>query len=415
MTLSIRCSDQGGVMVDLSKTRVRGPLEPVVAGFAAGLVAQGYTLFSTRNQMALAAHLSRWLAGQGLEVSALTASVVEGFLAARRAAGYRAFRTAKALAPLLGYLRGLQLLPPGPPAGPRTPAEVLLDRFGEYLLAERGLRVEVVRGYRALVGPFVMDAVESGGGGPVNLTAADVTTFMVASSGRLAPKTVQRLASALRSLLRLWLLDGVVAVSLVEAVPKVAHRPAHLPRSLEPVKVAAILASCDTSSRNGLRDRAILLMLSRLGLRAGEVARLGLDDVDWRAGLITVRGKGNRTDALPLPPDLGQAIVDYLQSGRPTDAAGRSVFVRVLAPHRALTGSGVTQVVAAARLRAGLGETVYAHRLRHSAATTMLAAGAPLAEIGQVLRHRRPLTTAGYTRVDIEALRALARPWPGVS
>jgi site-specific recombinase XerD len=156
-------------------------------------------------------------------------------------------------------------------------------------------------------------------------------------------------------------------------------------------------------------------VLSRLGLRAGEVARLELGDIDWRTGLITVRGKGNRTDALPLPPDVGQAIVDYLRSGRPADAADRSVFIRVLAPHRGLSSCGVSQVVAAAGRRAGLGETVYAHRLRHSAATTMLAAGAPLAEIGQVLRHRRPLTTAGYTRVDVEALRALAQPWPGAS
>lgn len=402
-------------MVDLSKTRMRGPLEPVAAGFAAELAGQGYTLFSARGQMGLAAHLSRWLTEQGLGITALTPEVAEAFLAARRAAGYRAFRTAKALAPLLGYLRGLQLLPPVPPTGPPTPAEALLVRFGEYLLVERGLRAEVVRGYCDLVRPFVIDAVESGGVGPASLAAADVTTFMVASSGRLASKTVQRLASALRSLLRFWLLDGIVPVSLVEAVPKVAHRPAHLPRSLEPVKVAAILASCDTGTPNGLRDRAILLLLSRLGLRAGEVARLGLDDIDWRAGLITVRGKGNRTDALPAPPDVGQAIVDYLRSGRPADAAGRSVFVRVLAPHRGLTSGGVTQVVAAAGLRAGLGETVYAHRLRHSAATTMLAAGAPLAEIGQVLRHRRPLTTASYARVDIEALRPLARPWPGAA
>jgi integrase/recombinase XerD len=402
-------------MVDLSKTRVRGPLEPVVAGFAAELAGQGYTLFSARGQMELAAHLSRWMAEQGLGVSALTAEVVEAFLAARRAAGYRAFRTAKGLAPLVGYLREVGLLPPAPPAGPPTPVEALLDRFGEYLLAERGLRAEVVRGYRALVRPFVTAAVESGGVGPVNLTAADVTTFMVAASGRLAPKTVQHLASALRSLLRFWLLDGIVTVSLVEAVPKVAHRPAHLPRSLEPVKVAAIIASCDTGTRNGLRDRAILLLLSRLGLRAGEVARLGLDDIDWRAGLITVPGKGNRTDALPLPSDVGRAIVDYLRSGRPAGVADRSVFVRVLAPHRRLTSGGVTQVVAAAGLRAGLSETVYAHRLRHSAATMMLAAGAPLAEIGQVLRHRRALTTAGYARVDVEALRTLARPWPGAS
>lgn len=402
-------------MVDLSRTRIHGPLGPVAAGFAVELTRQGYTPFSARGQMGLAAHLSRWLTEHDLGIAALTPEVAEVFLAARKAAGYRAFRTSKALAPLLGYLRVLELLPPVRPAGPPTPVEALLERFGGYLLVERGLRAEVVRGYRDLVRPFVIDAVESGGVGPANLAAADVTSFMVASSTRLAPKTLQRLASALRSLLRFWLLDGVVSVSLVDAVPKVAHRPARLPRGLAPAKVAAICDSCDIGTPNGLRGRAILLMLSRLGLRAGEVARLGLDDIDWRAGLITVRGKGNRTDALPLPPDVGQAIVDYLQSGRPADAADRSVFVRVLAPHRRLTSSGVTQVVAAAGLRAGLGEMVYAHRLRHSAATMMLAAGAPLAEIGQVLRHRRPLTTAGYARVDIEALRTLARPWPGAS
>jgi integrase/recombinase XerD len=406
---------QGGVMVDLWKTRMRGPLEPVAAGFAAELTRQGYTPLSARGQVGLAAHMSRWLTEQGLGIEALTPEVAEAFLAARTAAGYRAFRTGKALAPLLGYLRELELLPAAPSAGPSTPVEALLDRFGEYLLAERGLRAEVARGYRDLVRPFVIDAIGSGGVGPVNLAAADVMSFMVASSGRLSSKAVQRLASALRSLLRFWLFDGVVSVSLVEAVPKVAHRPAHLPRGLESAKVAVMLASCDISTPNGLRDRAILLMLSRLGLRAGEVAGLGLDDICWRTGLITVRGKGNRTDALPMPPDVGQAIVDYLRSGRPGDVTGRSVFVRVLAPHRRLTSGGVTQVVAAAGLRAGLGETVYAHRLRHSAATTMLAAGAPLAEIGQVLRHRRPLTTAGYARVDIEALRTLARPWPGAS
>lgn len=390
-------------------------MEPFAAGFAVELTRQGYTPLSARGQMGLVAHLSRWLVEHDLGVTALAPDVAEAFLAARRAAGYRAFRTLKALAPLLGYLRGLGLLPPVPAVGPLTAAEGLLDRFGGYLLVERGLRVEVVRGYRDLVRPFVVDAVGRGGVGPAGLAAGDVTAFMVGASTRLAPKTVQRLASALRSLLRFWLLDGVVSVSLVEAVPKVAHRPTHLPRSLAPAKVAAMLASCDAGTPNGRRDRAILLLLSRLGLRAGEVAGLGLDDVDWRAGLITVRGKGNRIDALPLPPDVGQAMVDYLRSGRPTDAADRSVFVRVLAPHRRLSSGGVTQVVAAAGTRAGLGEMVYAHRLRHSAATTMLAAGAPLAEIGQVLRHRRPLTTAGYARVDIEALRTLARPWPGAS
>lgn len=146
-----------------------------------------------------------------------------------------------------------------------------------------------------------------------------------------------------------------------------------------------------------------MLLLSRLGLRAGEVARLGLDDIDWRRGEIAVRGKGDRVERLPLPADVGAAITAYLRRGRPTTADGRSVFVRVRAPHRALTTGGVTMVVFDAAQRAGLG-AMHAHRLRHTAATAMLRAGSPLAEVGQVLRHRSPLTTAIYAKVDRDAL-----------
>jgi site-specific recombinase XerD len=178
--------------------------------------------------------------------------------------------------------------------------------------------------------------------------------------------------------------------------------------------VQALLASCDLTRPEGLRDSAMMTLLGRIGLRAGEVAALQLDDIDWRHGEITVRGKGNRRDRLPLPADAGQAVADYLAHGRPATALDRSVFIRIRAPHRGLTFTGVTQAVFAAGQRAGLG-AIYAHRLRHSAATSMLAAGAPLEEIGQVLRHRRLLTTAAYTKLDIEALRSLARPWPGAS
>ena len=158
----------------------------------------------------------------------------------------------------------------------------------------------------------------------------------------------------------------------------------------------------------------MMTLLARMGLRAGEVAGLGLDDIDWRCGEITIAGKGNRRDRLPLPAAAGEAVADWLQQGRPPTALDRSVFTRIKAPHRGLTSGGVTQAVAAAARRAGLG-VIYAHRLRHSAATAMLAQGASLTEIGQVLRHRRPATTAAYTKVSIEALRALARPWPGLS
>jgi integrase/recombinase XerD len=227
-----------------------------------------------------------------------------------------------------------------------------------------------------LVAPFVAGRVRGERLPLEDLGAGDVSEFMLARAGRFSPKTMQRLASALRSLLRFWHLKGDLATSLVGTVPKVAYRCAGLPRGLAPEQVSAMLASCTPERSGGLRDYAMLLLLSRLGLRCGDVAALQLDDVDWRSGQFTVRGKGNRTDVLPLPVDVGQAMAAYLCSGRPPTASGRSVFVRIKAPHRELTAGGVTQAVAAAAQRAGLG-VVYGHRLRHSAATSMQAAGGP--------------------------------------
>jgi integrase/recombinase XerD len=197
-----------------------------------------------------------------------------------------------------------------------------------------------------------------------------------------------------------------------DAVPSTASwRLSGLPRALESEQLAALLSFCDRGSSTGRRDYAVLVMLARLGLRAGEVAALKLEDVDWRSGELVIVGKGRRAERLPLPADVGEAIVDYLQSGRPATALDRSLFVRVRAPHHGLTTGGVTQIVVAAARRAGLGQ-IHAHRLRHTAATAMLRAGASLEEIGQVLRHRQALTTAIYAKVDRDALRQLARPWP---
>ncbi|MGH3721508.1 MAG: tyrosine-type recombinase/integrase [Pseudonocardiaceae bacterium] len=394
--------------------RMVGPLTPYARGFAGELARLGFTTFSARGQLGLAVQLSRWLAGAGLDATALTTVTVDAFLVARRAAGYTAYLTPKALAPLLGYLRGLGVTPRPGVAVPATRAEELVERYRGYLLVERGLQVKAARGYVDLVRPFIAGRVSADGVELEALTSSEVSAFLVASSRRLAPKTTQRLATALRSLLRFWHLEGLIRRPLAQSVPKVANRRAGLVRALEPEQVAAMLSGCERDSVAGRRDLAILTLLARMGLRAGEVAGLRLDDIDWRRAEITIRGKGSRRDQLPLPVDVGHTVAGYLRHGRPVTALDRSVFIRVKAPHRGLTSTGVTQVVAAAARRAGLG-TVYAHRLRHSAATSMLVHGASLAEIGQVLRHRRGLTTALYAQVDTEALRALARPWPGVS
>ena len=303
---------------------------------------------SARAQLGLAAHLSRWLAAAGLGTMALTAPVAEEYLAARRAAGYTAYLTPKALAPLLGYLRELGVAPEAEIAVPATQSEALLERYRRYLLAERGLREKVARGYVDSVRPFVASCAAAGGADLRWLTAGDVTAFLTGESRRLAPKTAQRLATALRSLLRFWHVEGLISGPLDRVVPKVANRRPGLPRPLDQAQVRALLASCDRGTAGGRRDLAMMTLLARMGLRAGEVAGLRLDDIDWRRGEITIAGKGNRRDQLPLPADAGEAVAAWLRHGRPPTALDRSVFIRIKAPHRGLTAGGVTMAVLAA-------------------------------------------------------------------
>lgn len=401
-------------MKDPLRVRVSGPLAPYAQGFAAELSRLGYTPVSASFQLQLVAHLSRWLAGAGLDAAALAPARVAAFLAARRAGGYTNYLSVKALAPLLGYLRGLGVAP-APAEPPLTAVEELLRRYRVYLVRERGLAASTVRGYADLVRPFLAGRTRPDGGlGLERLTPADVTAFVLAQCRRRRPGSAKLMVTALRSLLGFLHVDGVLARPLAAAVPSVAGwRLSGLPRGLEPAQVRGLLAACDRRTAVGCRDFAVVTMLLRLGLRRGELAVLRLEDVDWRRGEITVRGKGDRRERLPLPVDVGRALAAYLRRGRPLPVDGcRQLFLRARAPHRGLSAAGVTQIVVGAARRAGL-PAITAHRLRHTAATGLLRAGAPLSEVGQVLRHRRPLTTAIYAKVDRDALRTIARPWLG--
>jgi site-specific recombinase XerD len=399
---------------DLSRIRVTGPLEPYVSGFVAVLVERGYTPASAAHQLRLMAHVSRWLASEGLASDDLSPTRVDEFVAARRGAGYVNYVTPRALAALLEYLRDLGV---APLAGEVSLSEVeeLLGRYRAWLCSERGLASVTARNYSDMVRPFV--AARSNSADELDLrtlVARDVLAFVLAECPHRRPGSAKLLVTALRSLLGYLYVEGVIARPLAPVVPSVAGwRLAGLPRGLAAEQVTALLASCDLDSVVGVRDLAVLALLVRLGMRRGEVAALALDDIDWRSGELLVRGKGNRRERLPLPVDVGEALVDYLGRARPVSAEGRVVFVRVKAPHRALTPAGVSQVVIAAGDRAGLGR-VNAHRLRHTTATELLRSGAPLVEIGQLLRHRSQQTTAIYAKVDRERLRALARPWPSL-
>jgi site-specific recombinase XerD len=400
-------------MSEPSRVRVSGPLEPFAAGFIAELEEAGYRPAAAAMQLRLLAHLSGWMTSEGLGPADLVEPVVGRF---RReyVVRYASLRgVAVRMEPLLGYLRGLGVMPAAEPVA-LTVAEDLLDRYRRYLLVERGLTAGTVRGYVDIVRPFIGSRVTQAGELELwELSAADVLGFVLEQSEWRSRKSAKLLVSALRSLLRYLHVHGFVARPLAGVVPSVAGwRLAGLPRALDPEQVRLLLGSCDRSSVAGVRDFAILTMLVRLGVRGGEVAGLRLDDIDWRAGELVVRGKGARAEHLPLPADVGDALSRYLRDGRPPNFVGREVFVRIKAPHRALTAGGVTQVVVSASKRAGI-EEVTAHRLRHTAATELLRHGAPLQEIAELLRHRSVLTTAIYAKVDRDRLRELARPWPG--
>ena len=398
-------------MKNPSRVRLSGPLQEFVPGFVVELERQGYSPVGATLQVRLMARVSSWMRVEGLVPGGLSDEVVAGFLAERRAGGHRDYVTARALAPLLAYLRELGVVPPSA-VQPSTRAEMLGERFRGYLAVERGLARGTVVGYVDAVKPFLAELDEDGldlG----ELTAARVTAFVVGRCPGQSRGAAKMTVCALRSLLGFLHVEGLIAESLIGAVPSAASwRLSGLPRFLEDDQAQALLDSCDPQTVAGPRDLAILTLLLRLGLRAGEVAGLSLEDVDWRAGELVVVGKGRRAERLPLPVDVGEAISGYLRDGRPDSALDRTVFIRIKAPHRRLSTGGITQVVFAAGQRAGVGQ-IHAHRLRHTAATSMLRAGAPLAEIGQVLRHREALSTAIYAKVDRAALSSLARPWPG--
>ena len=400
-------------MNDRQRDRTTGPLGQFEAGFVARLTAVGFTKQSADVHVALMRHLGRWLTTHKLQLDRLSADQVDRYLADRCKAGYTGHRTTTAMVPLLDYLREIGVVPLPVATESSTPVDLLLARFRNYLTIERRLALTTVDHYVNAVRPFVAMRSELDGLGFKALTASDITMFVTTRCPQQGRGAAKMTVKSLRSLLRFLHVDGVLARSLVNAVPSVASwQMAGLPRTLEASEVSALLSSCDQRTTSGRRDFAILTLLARLGLRADEVARLGLDDIDWLSGEIVVTGKGSKAARLPLPSDVGEAVASYLRRGRPRTALGRTVFVRVNAPHCALTRSGVSDVVLSASQRSGL-DAIRAHRLRHTAATQMLRAGAALPEIGQVLRHQRARTTAIYAKVNRDALRSIARPWPG--
>ena len=393
----------------VSDVRVSGPLAPFAAGFRSRLADAGYTRLSTVTQMRLMAHLSRWLDANQLSPGELTDERIGEYLHARRAAGYTGLISPRGTAPLVDFLREVRVFPAAQPVAPGSAIDLVLASFRHYLLTERGLASSTAEAYVDRAGRFLAGCAPDGDLSRV--TAGDVTRAVVGESAALSVGSAQYFVAALRSFLRFCQVEGLTAANLsASALAVTGRRGSSLPNGISPSDAQALLRSFDRRRAVGRRDYAIVMTLLRLGLRAGEVAALTLDDIDWRSGELVVHGKGRRDERLPLPVDLGEAIAGYLQWGRPKTAR-REVFLSAIAPLLGLSRGAVSSIVRRACVRADV-TPVGAHRLRHTMACGMVSAGAPLSEIGQLLRHRSLISTAIYARVDLDQLRSLAQPWP---
>ena len=394
-----------------------GPLSAHVAGFAQWVRDAGYALYSRHRQVRLAACFSRWLGEEGVDLSNVGSEHVSRYLRTHARQVKIGRGDAAALRQFHDFLHRLGVIPAeriSPP--PLSPVEQVVLEFERYLLHDRALAQATAVHYAPFVRGFLAGLF---GGGPVKLSrlrAGDVVRFVQREAPRMQLKRAKLLTTALRSFLHYLRYRGEIPHNLADAVPTVANwSMTSIPRAIPPDLVRRLLASINRHTAMGQRDYAILLLLARLGLRAGEVARIELEDIDWNAGSVSVRRKGGQRGILPLPEDVGAAIAAYLRHGRPRNSSSRCVFLRSRAPLRGFQGPvAIASLVQHNLTRAGIKAPTHgAHQFRHGLATDMLRHGASLTEIGEVLGHSSPETTRIYTKVDLNALRPLALPWPG--
>src|SRR5438445_1766935 len=391
--------------------RLPDPLVAQLWRFTTSLTEQGYADYTVRQKLQLLTTVGQWLGRNNLAVTKLDERLVEAFLKRKR----RVHRgDSKTLQQFLDHLRRHNVVPARNLACDRSPWADILSRYETHLRTERGLVTDTIRGYLPFVHKFVLERFR---GRPFLLkavNASDISDFVLRHSHSMGVKTAQLMTTAFRSFFRFLFQKGELQTDLAASVPTVADwRLSTVPKFLTSEEVERVLKACDRRTATGRRDYTILLLLARLGLRAGEVVALQLEDINWRSGEILVRGKGLLHDRMPLPADVGEALASYLRRDRPPCQV-RRVFVCTKAPRRGFAGpSTLTTIVRRALDRANLHpEFKGAHLLRHSLATSMLRSGATMGEIGEVLRHRAPNTTEIYAKVDFESLRSLAHPWP---
>jgi site-specific recombinase XerD len=392
-----------------------GPLGRHIDSFAQILMVQGYKTSTAKHKIRIIADLSRWLDQQGLSVKDLDETTINEYLLYKRRSGLIFRIEPPTLREFLKHLRETGVLPNSVGVNDDSKRKRIENGFSEYLARERGLKQVTIDRYLSIAGGFLSDQF---GTEPIilkDLSAIDIVRFILRHTETVSAKHAQLIVCSLRSFFRFLYQQREIVTDLSPSVLTVANwRLSELPKFLEPEQVESLLQNCNQDTLIGQRDYVVLLLLARLGLRAGDVVYMTLDDIDWEVGELIVRGKSDRQERLPLPQDVGEALVKYLSCGRPR-CSSRRVFIRIKAPYKGFSSSvAICNIVRRALLRAKLHPAFKgSHLLRHSLATRMLRGGASLAEIGKILRHQRLNTTQIYAKVDLAALRALANPWPG--
>jgi len=398
----------------LSQHLHTGPLVPHLDAFAAVLSGQGYSRLTTKVKIRAISKLSQWLQKRHLVIEDLNESCINKFIRYRKKRNLLRSGDQLALTQFIAFLREEGILSEFVPEIKVSEIQRIENSFTQYLQQERGLSQATIDNYLPTIRRFLTERFRR----KIifeKLCARDISKFVLRYAHTMSPGRTQTMNNALRSFFRFLRQRGEIAIDLAAAVPTVAKwQFSEIPKFLQPEQVELILESCDRNTGTGKRNYAILLLMSRLGLRAGEIVHMELDDILWETGELIVKGKSSREEKLPLPHDVGQAIATYLREIRP-HCSSRRLFIRMVAPLRGFSSSvNVCTIVRDSLARAGINTDFKgAHLFRHTLATNMLRGGANITEIGEILRHQNPNATEIYAKVDFASLRTIAQPWPG--
>ncbi len=399
----------------LSNQVVAGPLEPHLNAFAAALNGQGYSELTIIEKIRTVSKFNQWLQKRHLAIEDLNESCINKFIHYQKKKNRLRIGDQIALKQFIGFLREGGILSTFVSEIKTSEIQHIENSFTYYLQQERGLTQATIDNYLPIIRRFLTERFRKRQIVFEKLCTQDISKFVLRYAHTTSPGRAQTMVNALRSFFRYLHQHGEITVDLAAAVPTVARwQFAEIPKFLHPEQVKHILESCDRSTGTGKRNYAILLLLARLGLRAGEIVHMELDDILWETGELIVRGKSSREEKLPLPHDVGQAIAAYLRNVRPP-CSSRRLFIRMVAPLRGFSSSvNVCTIVRDALAKADVKtEFKGAHLFRHTLATNMLRGGANIAEIGEILRHQNPNATEIYTKVDFASLRTIVQPWPG--